>query len=62
VERNLQPNEYLSLNQFIKETENVSECDLLHTSDDDYDDLPTDQAKVQRKVRIPSNKFRIQIK
>jgi hypothetical protein len=52
VEKNLQPNEYLSLNQFIKETENVSECDLLQSTDDDFDELPSDKKKKHKKVKL----------
>ena len=50
MEKNLKPNENLSLRQFIKETENVSECDVIQVSDDDLEDLPRDNVPVKAKV------------
>ena len=50
VEKNLKPNENLSLTQFIKETENVSECDVLEVTEDEVEDLPADNVRVKTKV------------
>ena len=57
VEKNLKPNENLSLRQFIKETENVSECDVIQVSDDDLEDLPRDNVPVKAKVMSCTGAF-----
>ena len=61
VEKPLKPFENLSLHQFIKETENVSECDVIQITDDEQEDLPKDNVKVVTKVLIRIIKAVIEI-